>query len=125
MKETDVRIGNLIYEKWNGEQEKREQVVTIAVLAAMKSGKLFAYEGIPVTNKWFTENGWSFEDNGDHGYYIKEVGEWGVFTVDADGSGFQISSFQNTICTKIEFIHELQNFYFTIVGKELVSTTSI
>lgn len=124
MKATELRIGNKL-QYFLGEDgcEWEPTIIDWQDLKwATEKADSFnsVHKGIPITHKSLFDYGFKFEDHGDHGYYTREVGEWGIFTVDADGGGFQISSFQNTISTKIEFIHQLQNFYFAIVGEELV-----
>ncbi len=73
------------------------------------------YKPIPITEEWLLKLGFSIEDNEsyqldtDLGFCI-----WGRI-----GQSFNVYVNSDSIGNEKEYVHELQNLYFALTGKEL------
>lgn len=127
MKSNELRIGNLVQDR-NG--------VIMRVVSIHEDGTIYCdFEG----NVW--ENVWGFNDNNpcfgvelteeillkcgfdwyklndDLGYALKKVSCGIVFKYDIHD--FEVSVFVNNEVVSVKHLHQLQNLYFALCGKEL------
>ncbi len=122
---TELRIGNLV--SYNGTEVHK--VVTISendfstkhtgtyyFNTYIESGKTFStHQPIPLNAEWFIKFGWRTRDGS---WYQCPIHYWNYNTFHKeltlheanDGDSFDV---------KIEYVHQLQNLYFAITGKEL------
>lgn len=116
MKPTDLRIGNNIH---NGVVISLDQ--TYATLAGHYNisgmASIEFRELIPthITKEWLNKFG--FFDNDTIGVFVNGRYDLERLTLDSDEWGFCINEEQTG--TKIKYVHELQNLYFALTGKEL------
>ena len=110
MKTEDLRKGNYIY------SFNIKTTVTLKTLEAIESEYMGGspYEPIILTEDWLFNFGFKCidtnEDGGDHFYVLSET----EFLLDRS---YQYDSYYKRV--DIKFVHQLQNLYFALVGKEL------
>lgn len=113
MKATELRIGNYVYP---GEDEFEDNafVVDAGDILACRKGT-YKYKPIPLTEEWLVKFG------------FKQCGEWFILngflhqniaisiihrkTTFGDNEEYEIEN--------IKYVHQLQNLYFALTGKEL------
>jgi hypothetical protein len=117
MKETDLRIGNLVnYETLEGD------VLTNIIdwqdlkwLSEDEQSFNLAHSPIPLTEEWLLKFG--FVKNNNNQFILMEGGVDILFNKDlngwtCDGINFSINM--------TEHVHQLQNLYFALTGTELI-----
>lgn len=108
----ELRLGNFVQSNKDIEKVKSLQGDEI------NYNYEYCYSGIPLTEdillkcganpisvEYYNINGFLFDINKDGIYFT---------AFDRDGLGFS-----NDFSTKIEYLHQLQNLYFALIGKEL------
>ena len=118
MEATELRIGNLVLDS---DYPYDEIKITYDCFDKMETNRLqqcfeqvpFIYKPIPLTEEWMVKSKAKKVANTyilDRFLFIwkPEYGYWYVMDLDS-----------LTYLTKIEFVHELQNFYFVMQGEEL------
>lgn len=119
MKPQELRIGNLVC--YNGKVVKVEQITkhkigyhTKSNETRMNYARLCEIEPIPITEEWLTKCEFDepcdgvYEHNYEEFEVTKEVENWWVTW--NGGSDFWF---------RIKHIHQLQNAYYLVTGKEL------
>ena len=121
IKETDLRIGNVIYYQSSEDGLLPNKVDWQGLKWLSENSESFNETFKPIPINWVVlgKLGWWVEDNGDHAFLQKQVGEWGIFVIDSDGNGLSYCSRNASISTKIQYYHELQNIFFSTTGVEL------
>jgi hypothetical protein len=124
MKATEFRIGNFC--KWNGPQYTEQATIASLDLTEVSFkcgdyGMVSDLEPIPLTEEWLTDFGFIDE----YKSYNKHWSIYG-FTInqqsDEDYYGNKIPQeqiFYYQYQYDIKFVHQLQNLYFALTGKEL------
>lgn len=129
MKYTELRIGNY----YNGDVGKgiRPRKTSIEDLIELKLyPKDDYYKPIPLTEEWLLKFG--FEENREWVFNKGEKNEWHTildgWTTDKGGEGFSLEYSENELCFElyfhymvIKYVHQLQNLYFALTGKELTT----
>lgn len=119
MKANELRIGNLIYEHWFTPNENAVKIVDTDVLVNIQLPKLPTdlgeYRPIQLTEEMLLKNNTIKNENGNFLVYKRfrliwrnEYKYWYV-----------VCNHSLTYITKIEFVHEWQNFLYIINGEEL------
>jgi hypothetical protein len=114
MKASELRIGNLVYVSDNETNIIFKQITPINIHNLMhltkwdKSPIDIEFEPIPLTEEWLLKL--AFKKDGTNAIFwtLNNVDVWelnGVFANDLD--------------LPIQYIHQLQNLYFALTGKEL------
>jgi hypothetical protein len=115
MKSTELRIGNLV-EFDNGTDYELIEI-TAEDLKHIESGVYFP---IPLTSEWLLKMG--FEDD-SYGNYRKYITEYAWFTVSIDRKTGAIREYVSIDYYEInppcEYVHQVQNIYYYLTGKEL------
>jgi hypothetical protein len=119
MKTTDLRIGNLVLSK--GVPVQIEEIMWETVRYCFGEFPIDYVEPIPLTEEWLLKFGF-YETTKEH--YVS-----GLYTLNKP-DGFYIN--KETMCycdidyegttndrIKIQYVHQLQNLYFALTGKEL------
>ena len=113
MKAQELRIGN-IFQGRNGDH----WILTIDMLRSIVKGEADV-SGIPLTEEWLIKLGFELEviNDGDRPLYVLG-GAVEYFYIDFDtlqpmDAGYPIAK------VKIEYVHQLQNLFYCIVGQEL------
>ncbi len=125
MKSTYLRIGNLIF--INGEQEAVSslQKYTIDNVRFNCDQSDWTMEGIPLTEEWLVKFGF-----GLHKYPSPSRGKTLYFKVDNETFWIEVYfprnvkidvvvSLNDKYLRHIKYVHQLQNLYFALTGKEL------
>ncbi len=118
IKANELRIGNLVQRPErliiDALNEPKYYGVNITMLRDCEHyGKDWAFEGIPLTKDWVKKFG-----------FFKFNNAW-VVTKPNEGIKFQFSLWEdlsyNTgeLKPPLEYVHQLQNLYFVLTGKEL------
>ena len=126
MKVQELRIGNLIFYHSNFTEETRVKVVdliTFSLLLGSHEEFKESYLPIPLTEEWLIKLG--FEHYNQLGYNIKnnnfEIDIWfddnGTIN-DIQLSSTNISGAYPNI-KNFQYLHQIQNLYFTLTGEEL------
>ena len=112
MKVTDLRIGNLVFEK-----DQKERVVTAIMLSEMIScdiaGIEYRYEPIKLINKFLVENADNYTFYHDGCVIFK----FGVIKVWQQGESIWVDS--PVRLDYIEYLHQFQNLFFALNQTEL------
>lgn len=108
MKASELRMGNLIYNKGNN------FFVNPNHLIVMMMDVNHNYNPIPLTEEWLLKLG--FET--DHiewwnGIICLGIFKDGIYYLPTDQISFRIGK-------EIEYVHQLQNLYFALTGEELI-----
>jgi len=119
MKRTELRVGNLILLGLSEILEVRSiHPLCIIVTDANREIHFDSVRPIPLTEDWLekfgfknTDAGWS---NGTKANLHKTV-----------NGGYMLPSFgHHDFVTELKYVHQLQNLYFALTGKELEITVS-
>jgi hypothetical protein len=127
MEAKELRIGNWIKSETEvfGEKKFREWQVTIDDLSYIFSHPE-NYFGIQLTEEWLLKFGWIF--NFDLGCYEKfPNGDARMFLSHKEvNNSFDMFNYvlKSTICKNIYYVHQLQNLFYCLCGKELEVKTS-
>lgn len=108
MKANELRIGN--YVKSNDVNMAPYFIVTASFLKQNENEMSWFIDPIPLTEEWLLKFGFEcVYTYDDHHYYLDSK------------HGFSLDrSFQHLDCEyDIEYVHQLQNLYFALTGKEL------
>jgi hypothetical protein len=110
VKINDLRIGNYIYN-----QDNILKVVSFQVLHAMYNG-IGIYNNIILNKEWFIKLGFDCDRDGySIGHPFRGDDHIGIYkhkngTLSYTNGGFS---------PKLEYVHQLQNLYYCLTGKEL------
>ena len=130
MKATDLRIGNLVTDKWSVGKYPFKIVSlgkTICHYFGHQefSAKYEDLEPIPLTEEWLINFGFEKAKH-SHGYdcYIKDGFD---FDIVSHGRYLVLAIYTDESCTnslyfahgRFEYVHQLQNLYFALTGAEL------
>jgi len=122
MKASELRIGNLVYyrvedsyKKWLSMTEVVSQDLLVLSLNIRSH-----FEPIPITEEWLERFGFDYIKAGIHGKsgWLKKIQE-DVFLF--FNNHLQCAIFHKLyyIDMKIDHVHQLQNLFFALTGKEL------
>ena len=122
MKPTELRIGNLVC--YNGEVAKVEQITKHKIgyhtkpnETRMNYARLCEIEPIPITEEWLTKIGFVKRIYSDK---IFAYGEGMLSTVYfIEGTMIDIRTEDNDATILCKHLHQLQNAYHLVAGKEL------
>jgi len=125
MKVTELRIGNFIYYR------DKEILLEVSNLGS-KGFETIGYEGtfvygsddieeynpIHLTKEWLLEYGF-YENRSNNSWQLDT--KYGFTIWGRIDKGFNIyDEYDNEIGNTIEYVHQLQNLYFSLIGTELV-----
>ena len=126
MEAKELRIGNLIYEKNNMYENASFEVIEVGLIH-LKEIKddlrdYIVQKPIPLTEEWLLKFG--FEDNDIKGYYTNESLNINYDWNNTEGRYYyidfnKISQLLIKSSQHIKSVHQLQNLYFALTGKEL------
>lgn len=132
MKAKDLRLGNLV---WNNVQNISVEVdmkILSDCLLFEKGHNQFEWHPIPITEDWLIKFGFEFFDyqleDDDEGVTIqcfkKKVNDEISYIINLIDDGFNEfvikTSFTDVgINLDLRYVHQLQNLYFALIGKEL------
>jgi hypothetical protein len=103
MKASELRIGNLVYNK-----EENIVYVNTNHLTLLLYGIEDEFNPIPLTEEWLIKLG-AKKDKIDNTYYLSEL-------------EIMLPNFfryKTSIISRIDYVHQLQNLYFVLTGEEL------
>lgn len=114
MKPTDLRIGNIIkwkygednYNAITGVDEEMIGIDTITPFGVEPKD----IEPIQITEEWLVRFGFEKE----HGYFIKSKMKFDINTIG------KVRFHWSQKVTYIDYVHQLQNLYFALIGEELI-----
>ncbi|WP_192821306.1 hypothetical protein [Rufibacter sp. LB8] len=108
MFETELRVGNVVY------ASGAPVVLDKARLISILQGDMAAYAPIPLTVEWLA--GANFNEL-EQEYSFPQLDQWAL-----DPAYKEIVFNGGYIATSapVEFVHQLQNFFFVMTGQELV-----
>lgn len=111
MKANELRVGNLIL--WKGIEVKIVDVAIISRADNDPEGFNMNYKPIPLTEEWLLNFGFSIE-NGD--YYNDDVSIKQLLFEPDNERYFHFNGSR----AFIYYVHQLQNLFFALKGKELI-----
>jgi hypothetical protein len=116
MKASELRIGNLV--DWNGEIAKVSQILELEVgFKCGESDLTKAIKPIPLTEEWLLNFGFKKCENGWKTLSI--CNDWTYLSWERL-AGIELSvSKHSCMLPNINYVHQLQNLYFTLTGEEL------
>lgn len=119
IKASELRIGNLLQRKSNG----NICTVTWGVIKDIENGEGKDYEPIPLTEWWQKNYGYEFTKIDKGGFFLSRFFFEDDLILDGKGNLFYRpdNCFHGTtlICHNIEYVHQLQNLFFSLKNKEL------
>lgn len=105
---SELRLTNFIQK--NGEVIS----VTLSTFAELEGRYRRTYHAIPITEGWLVRFGFEFTEG-----YGWTIGDW-QFCIKVDKGKFKVTHmFDDVDLRTVEFIHQLQNLYFSIENDEL------
>ena len=120
MKSNEFRLGNLLIEK------KYKIIVKVTDLLDNRIGVTGDFKGrwqvepIPITEEWLLKFGFkttiSNKDSGYKQFRLRECKIDFMFSLECNGSP---EFFLENVGLDIIYVHQLQNIYFALTGKEL------
>lgn len=112
MKAIEFRQGNLVYVKECDNSISIDKVVSIQHFDKIKTMRgWFAHSNIPITEEWLLKFGFEKEPKIElENYYFKDG--WLCENYSEGDGGIHFIA-------KCEYVHQLQNLYFALTGKEL------
>jgi hypothetical protein len=127
IKASELRIGNFVI--WNSDDHtEHAKIAMIAreevAFSCGDAGLINEIEGIPLTNEWLTKL--AFRRKEKFEFYLEllaiedsVVNGWVVCQFDqVDGKGHILQNLS------IRYVHQLQNLFFALTGKELILQTN-
>jgi len=114
MKASELRIGNYVY--FHGDVEEINMVDGDGLIGREEqpSCPIKEFEPIPLTEEWLLKFG--FEE--------RMFGWWSsvlfLRTANRNGYFYDWQKTNENAGTNIEYVHQLQNLYFALTGKELI-----
>jgi hypothetical protein len=114
MKATELRIGNLVRNNLNGEILKPCDVLCDGINTDNIEGLNYGFiEPIPLTEEWLLKFGFKWKN-----FAFRD----GTFTVRYQKEFYVYLSVEGVrpIQIKLDYVHQLQNLYFTLTGEELI-----
>lgn len=118
MEAKELRVGNYIYvsNPASGILEVRKQSVERCnyhhITDLCRNNKDWVYKPIPLTEKWLLKFGFEWKNHAmrlSNFYIRKQIGGFMLY----------ISNETHNIAINIKYVHQLQNLYFALTGKEL------
>lgn len=113
----ELRIGNLVKSIPN----EKIYPVSIKTLRLLQSGKLNYIEPIPITNEWLTLK-FGATEYAEGRFYLEINNKLKLaFNLGEDFFICELFSNSHHFCylNDMIFVHQLQNLYFALTGKEL------
>ena len=114
IKANELRVGNLIQSSWKNEPHK---VTSDTIYEVEDFPK--AYSPIPLTEQWLLDFGFDKHPNpnGTRSWcYYKDRERWVIQSMlDLNSFSFGITPLK----PELNFVHQLQNLFYTLCGKEL------
>ena len=125
MKVEELRVGNLI--KFDGITYKAESIHLEGCVGLndIMYNEVYINDLKPIklTEEWFIEFGFKYKNAGGYGKsgYFLEIKNQDQDTFIFANNKLQVSiyTFSIFIDVNIEYVHQLQNLYFALTGKEL------
>jgi len=108
----ELRINNLIYRKFykNDQKEVREMILPYF-------SQLDRLEPIPITEEWLLKLG--FKNSNMQDCFYTNGNMYGISTSDHKFRFIQGNLICQLVLSEINYVHQLQNLYFALTGKEL------
>jgi hypothetical protein len=138
MKAKHLRIGNLVFGKYEDNNEV-ERSVLCRVLALDETGEMLQYkiwvetfgssnqeyfdgfEPIPLTEEWLLKFGFEKSNDLDSFYHLRLINDWTKLFYDPKHGVCELSvSNHGAMIRKLKSVHQLQNLYFALTGEELI-----
>jgi hypothetical protein len=121
MKESELRIGNLIFDN------HREIVVDvdINILRSITNNNPCLYKPIPLTEEWLLKFGFEKLNTKMSDCFVFQKGLWRVAIKDNIEKTYEWVLWHERISpptwclSRFEYLHQLQNLYFSLTGEEL------
>jgi len=127
MKEQELRIGNLFYYHIEDSMDKRKKWDEVSTIDAQDIDYLIRnpddedYKPIPLTEEWLLKFH-TKEEIEKNTRFPNEITIYDRFLFiwkENYKYWYVITSYHKEYLTKIEFVHEYQNFIFSLTGEEL------
>lgn len=104
---TELRLGNVVSEAGI------PVILDASRLVNILNGQDTSYAPIPLTKEWLT--GANYNEL-EHEYAFPELSQWAL---DPDYKEIVFNGGYIATSAPIEYVHQLQNFYFVMTGQEL------
>lgn len=118
MKATELRIGNHVYRQSDKMVINRNSVYQIEVVTKQTESK---YDPIPLTEEWLIKFGFHYSDDDNEFLELELMHKIKLYADNSNNfSTVVLRLKENEI--EIKSVHQLQNLYFALTGKELPPT---
>jgi len=121
IKINELRIGNIILLSWKNAVNPSTRKVDLGAfmdLASNGSGSAYNYEPIPLTEEWLSKFGFDKIGKNFRKFYEYNPNLKEFVLYYNNSTGFYEIKANNLMCTILS-VHQLQNLYFALTGKEL------
>jgi len=115
MKAEELRIGNLFIEKYTQQLINVEELKKDKIVFSGKFLNEWQAEPIPLTSEWLLKFG--FRQAGNTTIF-KEIGSIEIGKI---GKRFYLQIRCENITLNIKYVHQLQNLYFALTGRQLLT----
>ena len=120
MTSTELRIGNLV--EWNNEIGIISQLFEMEVVFKCGESDLYtALKPIPLTEEWLLKFGFKYDEDEQgfllNGFHLENRSN-DIYAKNINKEDFGCW-FINSYLLEIKFVHQLQNLYFSLTGREL------
>ena len=119
MKANELRIGNYIEKSLKSGQGRKliDKVGCQDIVRMFENTGSFNYEPIKLTDKWLTDFGFTNSKTQDK-FYNKD-NNVGISTADDKFRFIQGNFVCQLVLTDLQYVHELQNIFYSLYGTEL------
>lgn len=114
IKASELRLGNLVRHK----SENTPWRVNLNLLESIDDGAMVFY-GIPLTSEILESCGFGYRENNHNKWYWIKV-EQAQFKLYVHDGKFYFAPYEMNYQKEIPYLHQLQNLYFALTGKELL-----
>lgn len=117
METNELRLGNFIYDKKDENLEYVYELYDLGDRISINHIDPDLYIPVPLTEKWITHLGFKTMPESESMINIFELDGFQLWNKNEDFS--EIVYLGNRYPIEIKYVHQLQNLFFAIMGKEL------
>ena len=116
IKANELRIGNLIHFDGKITHANSRNIAYINNSNRLKNGDSIAFEPIVLDSEWLLKAGYKKQN----GYGYSNYNIYGMILKNDNGFEFHYYG----IIIRLDFVHQLQNLFFSFYGEELVFSST-
>lgn len=122
IKSSDLRINNLVFLTQDGFKTKKVYQLSGFDIYKVDESDCYDIDGIPLSKEILAKFGYTGTENS--GFRLNEYFELHYITTEDNFQTEVKMPYSEWLLVDIKFVHQLQNFYFALTGKELFVSLS-